>query len=134
MLRRVTAMTSQSRRAVWTALGVIGTAVALSFTVATANATTVGFCGGTYNGGQFCSRQASFSLNSIAASTYSVDDVCVYRATANYDGAPSASGQEYCIRTGSSDVVQPFYGYTGNPTVHNRHSYQVVVGASYDRN
>lgn len=101
---------------------------------APANATIVGFCGGTYSGGQFCSRQATFSLNSISASTNGVDAVCVYRATANYDGAPSASGVEYCIQSGNSDVAQPFYGYSGNPTVHNRHSYNVAVGAAYDRN
>lgn len=96
--------------------------------------TIVEFCTGNYAGNQFCSRQAQFSLIGIAAQTAYVDAVCVYRATANYDGAPSASGSEYCIPSGGNRVAQAFYGYTGNPTVHNRHSYVVTVGANYERN
>lgn len=122
------------RRLAATVTAFAAAAALTAVVVAPASATVVGFCSGTFYGGQFCSRQASFSLNAISASTYGVDAVCVYRATADYDGAPSASGNEYCIASGNSDVYQPFYGYTGNPTVHNRHSYNVAVGASYDRN
>lgn len=113
--------------------GLISIALCLAVLSQSASATIVSFCSQTFYGGQFCSRQASFNLNGIAASTYGVDAVCVYRATANYDGAPSASGNEYCIASGNSDVYQPFHGLFGNPTVHNRHSYNVAVGAAYDR-
>lgn len=116
------------------AFGVAATTATLAFSAAPADATTVNFCEGNYAGGQFCSRQASFSLNGISASTVNVDAVCVYRATANYDGAPNAGTQEFCIPAGGSNITQAFYGNVGNPTVHNHHSFSVLVGAAYDRN
>lgn len=100
-----------------------------------AAATIVNFCGGNYGGGAYCSRQASFSLNAISVATPSSSNVCVYRATADYDGAPSASGLEYCIPSGQTSTAQAFHGFVGNPTVHNNNGFQVnSVGAAYDRN
>lgn len=125
---------SRPRRGALAAIAAIASAGAFVTLAAPANAVQVQFCTGNLGGNGFCSRQASFSLNAIATSTNGVSSVCVYRATANYDGAPSASGDEYCIASGNSTVAQAFYGYTGNPTVHNRHSYTVAVGSVYDRN
>lgn len=96
--------------------------------------TTVTFCTYTYGNNEFCNRGASFSIVSMYAQTNNVDAFCVYRATQGYAGSPSASGNEYCIAQGNTAVQQSFNGLNGYPATHNRHSYQVQAGASYDRN
>lgn len=63
------------------------------------------------------------------------DDYCVYRATAGYLGAPSASGNEYCSPSGSGGYVyQNFHCYGGYPASHNRHSFTISVSYTEEDN
>ena len=96
--------------------------------------TIVNFCSGTFGGYSTCSRQASFSLNAISTVSYGVSAQCVYRGSNNSYVPPSASGDEYCTTHGQYGIVQNFHGLTGNPAVHNRHSYNVYLESAYDRN
>ena len=57
---------------------------------------------------------------------------CVYRATSNYLGAPSASNTEYCATSGGY-AYQSFHCFSGYPASHNRHSFGISVsGTNYE--
>lgn len=50
----------------------------------------------------------------------------IYRATASYPGAPSASGREYFATSGGY-IYQSFNCYAGYPASHNRHSFTIYA-------
>jgi hypothetical protein len=107
---------------------VAGVALGASFT-AEAGARIYNVCGtaglpGYQAGHGYCNLGISLPINYIEVGAGD-GSVAVYRATAGYLGAPSASGTEYW---GSGGVFrQYFHCYAGYPAEHNRHSYAVLI-------
>jgi hypothetical protein len=106
-----------------------------AFSAPAANAgTVVSFCDGWLSAQRGCSRQASFSLNNIAMNVYGNAGQCVYRGSNNSYEPPSASGNMYCSWSGQSQILQQFYGYTGNPATFNNSGGSRYRNPVYNRN
>jgi hypothetical protein len=97
-----------------------------------ASATVVNFCGGTYEGHEYCNQGHSHNIQWIDAQA-SEDAFCVMRATEGWAGAPSASGFEYCASAESGGFVfQSFHGYAGYAQTHNDHSFAVSASPQFE--
>lgn len=75
-------------------------------------------------GGAYCNLGWSYPIDYIAE-TANDGSIAVYRATASYLGAPSASGTEFY--SSSITFTQSFHCGVGYPAEHNRHSYAVYI-------
>jgi hypothetical protein len=106
-------------------LGTALTAGVLSVGIPPAADAAYNFCGpGNMGGNYYCNFGYDVPIAYIEASA-NTGSYAVYRATASYAGAPSASGTEYY--TGTGYVYQNFHCYPGYPASHNRHSYTIYV-------
>lgn len=106
-----------------------GVALLFALSVAKADASAYQVCGylglgGYQAGGAYCNYGSVLPIDYIEIGAGD-GSMAVYRATAGYLGAPSASGQEYYNSGGY--FAQSFHCYAGYPAEHNRHSYSVYV-------
>lgn len=115
-------------------IAILGCALGFSLVLNVAQAAATGpwkVCGvsqppGYQAGGGFCNRGARWpDVNRIEAWA-DAGSYGVYRATAGYLGAPSASGREYYISS-AGYFTQDFHCNPGYAASHNRHSYSVYV-------
>lgn len=79
---------------------------------------------GYQGGGGYCNLGIYYPIDFISESAND-GSIAVYRATASYTGAPSASGTEYY--SSATYFAQSFHCYGGYPAEHNRHSYAVYI-------